>query len=125
MKMLKRAAILSAGAAGALLVLAPAAAHANVGWGGTIAPGGTACVQQYASYAMRGDGTATKSGARFTVYGRGVQLYSTGNTSGGFAAEFRTAWGNFPGPGTYQVCATNRNATNTLVNLHVLVDSEV
>ena len=45
------------------------------------------------------------------------------NTSG-FAAEFRTIWGNFPGPDYYQVCATNPNSTNTLVNIRILVDGE-
>jgi hypothetical protein len=125
MNKVKRAAIVTAGAAGALFVLAPTAAHANVGWGGTVTPGGTACVQQYASSAVRGEGTATRSGARFAVYKDGAQLYSTGNTASGFAAELRSMWGNFPGPGYYQVCASNRNATNTLVNIRVLVDSEL
>jgi hypothetical protein len=121
---LKRAAAIVAGTAGGLLMLAPGAAQANVGYGATITPGGTVCVQQYANYQVRGEGTATKAGARFAVYRNGVQIYSTTNTTSGFAAEFRTAWWNFPGPGSYQVCAQNRNSTNTLVNIRILTDAE-
>ena len=116
---IRRAALLTS-VAGALLIAAPTAAHAYSGWGGTLLPGQSACVSQYASYEVRGEGTATKAGAKFTVSRNGVTIYSTGPTASGFAAEFRTAWGNFPGPGVYQVCAKNNNTTNTLVNIRIL-----
>jgi len=119
----RRAALLTS-AAGALLVAAPATAQAYSGWGGTLLPGQSTCVSQYASYGVRGEGTATKAGAKFTVSRGGAQIYSTGPTTSGFAAEFRSTWGNFPGPGVYQVCARNNNSTNTLVNLRILVDGE-
>lgn len=121
---LRRAAVVTA-VAGAALVALPAAAHANLGWGGTLAQGQQACVQQYASYQVRGEGTATRSGAGFTVSRNGVTIYSTSPTTGGFAAEFRSSWGNFPGPGYYKVCARNSNSTNTLVNIRVLADAEI
>jgi hypothetical protein len=41
-----------------------------------------------------------------------------------FNAERRSAYGNYPGPGTYTICAANHYATNTLVNLHILVNNE-
>jgi hypothetical protein len=115
-----RRATLLASAVGALVVAAPSAAQAYSGWGGTLLPGQSTCVSQYASYDVRGEGTATKTGAKFTVSRNGVTIYSTGPSSSAFAAEFRTAWGNFPGPGVYQVCAKNNNATSTVVNIRIL-----
>jgi hypothetical protein len=117
------------GTAGALAVIAPAAAHADqIGWGGTLLPGQTHCLDRYADssvYQVRVEGDATKNGARFRFLRNGVVLNATPvDTVTSFAAERRTAYGNYPGPGTYTICAANHQATNTLVNLHVLFNNE-
>jgi hypothetical protein len=117
------------GAAAALTVLAPTAAHAVVtGWGGTLTPGQQHCLSRSATtqnYQVRGDGTATRRGARFSLLFNGSTLDITPvGTASGWAAERRSAYGNYPGAGLYTVCATNESATNTLVNIHLLVDSE-
>ena len=118
-----------AGATAALAVLAPTAAHAvQIGWGGTLQPNTTYCLTRYADtsvYQVRVDGTATRMGARFRFLRNGVVLDATPvDTSNSFAAERRTAYGNYPGPGYYEICAANHYATNTLVNMHVLFNGE-
>jgi len=117
------------GAAGAMAVLAPATAHADqIGWGGTLLPGQTQCLSRTADssvYQVRVEGDATKKGARFRFLRNGVVLDATAvDTATSYAAERRTAYGNFPGPGTYTICAANHQTTNTLVNLHVLFNNE-
>ncbi len=119
------ASVIAAG--GAVALLAPTAAQAYSPGGGTLVPGGQTCTaQQWAGYQARGEGTATRSGARFTVYRNGVVIYQTPTgTTSGFAAEFRSSYGTFPGAGYYQVCAKNPNSTNTSVTLLLTTDSEV
>jgi hypothetical protein len=117
------------GAAGALAFLAPTAAQAvPIGWGGTITPGQTQCLSRYADstvYQVRVEGDATRQGARFRFLRNGVVLEATPfDTASTFAAERRSSQGNYPGPGTYTICAANHYATNTLVNLHVLFNNE-
>jgi hypothetical protein len=117
------------GTATALAVLAPTAAQAEpIGWGGTLLPGQTYCFNRYADasvYQVRVEGTATKKGARFRFLRNGAVLQSTPvDTAPSFAAERRTSLGNYPGGGTYTICAANHHATNTLVNLHVLFNNE-
>ena len=121
---IRRTAIIG-GLTGAALIALPTAAYANTGWGGTLTQNQTSCVQQYAGYQVRGEGTATAKGAKFTMYRNGGLIYASSPSSAGFAAEFRTSWGNFPGPGTYQVCAKNTNASNTLVTIRILSDGEI
>jgi hypothetical protein len=75
-----------------------------------LAPGQTACVQQYASYQARADGTATASGAKFKVLRSGTVINSTPSRVNQYAAEFRSAWGNFPGAGYCSLCATNTSS---------------
>jgi hypothetical protein len=124
-----RRSVVIAGAAAALAVLSPSAAHAEpIGWGGTLAPGQVQCFTRVAGntvYQVRAEGSATKNGARFRFLRNGVVLDATStDTVLTYAAERRTSSGNYPGPGTYEICAANHYATNTLVNLHILVNSE-
>ncbi|GAA2151607.1 hypothetical protein FHX52_0559 [Humibacillus xanthopallidus] len=90
-----------------------------------LAPGQTACVQQYAAYQARADGTATAAGAKFKVLRSGTVINSTPSRANQYAAEFRSVWGNFPGPGYYSLCATNTGTTNTIVTLQVRTDGEI
>ena len=118
-----------AGATAALAALAPTAAHAEpIGWGGTLQANQSQCFNRTAGsnvYQVRAEGTATKKGARFRFLYNGVVLNaSPTDTASNFSAERRTAYGNYPGPGTYTICAANHYATNTLVNLHILVNNE-
>jgi hypothetical protein len=124
---IRRLAVL-AGAAGALTVGVPTAAHAG-GWGGTLVPGQTQCYERTATwqnYQVRGDGTATRKGARFSLTFNRYQVLDITpvGTVSGWAAERRSAYGNYPGAGVYKVCATNESSTNTLVNIHLLFDNE-
>jgi hypothetical protein len=118
-----------AGATAALAVLMPAAAQAEpIGWGGTLQPNQSQCFSRPAGsgvYQVRAEGSATRNGARFRFLHNGVVLNATStDTATAFAAERRTAYGNYPGPGTYTICAANHHPTNTLVNLRILVNNE-
>jgi hypothetical protein len=118
-----------AGAVAALAVLAPTAAQADpIGWGGTLRYNESQCFSRTADssvYQVRAEGSATRNGARFRFLRNGVVLDATPfDTATAFAAERRTAYGNYPGPGTYTICAANHYATNTLVNLHILFNNE-
>ena len=124
-----RNALIVLGAASALAVLAPSAAQAEpIGWGGTVPGGQSQCFSRYADsnvYQVRVDGTATNKGARFRFLRNGVVLNATTvDTAPSFAAERRTSLGNYPGGGTYTICAANHYGTGTLVNLHVLFNNE-
>lgn len=89
-----------------------------------LAPGRTVCVQQYASYQIRLDGTATGGGAKFKVLRNGVVVANTPGRSTWYAAELRSSFGTFPGPGYYSLCATNTGTANTVVTLRVRSDYE-
>lgn len=120
---MKRILALAAGAA--VLVLAPSAASAQVGWGGTLTPGSVACVGQHATTQVRGDGTATDGGAKFFMYKNGAQIYTTGGRVQGWAKEFKAnTYPPFPGEDDYTVCAKNTGSANTLVNFYILSDGE-
>ncbi len=120
--------------AGAAALTATAATLAVAGAGSAsastfntygLAPGQTACVQQYASYQVRGDGTATAAGAKFKLLDNGVVVQNTANRATAYAVELRSAYGTFPGPGYYSLCATNTGTTNTVVTLRLRTDSEL
>ena len=113
----------SAATAFAVVGANPAAADTFSTFG--LAPGQTACVQQYASYQARVEGTGTAAGAKFKVLRSGAVIANTPSRANQYAAEFRSAYGNFPGPGYYSECATNTGTTNTIVTLHVRTDGEV
>jgi len=113
-------------AAGGVLVVAPTAAHANAYTGQFLGPGASACVSQYAGYQVRVDTTATAKGAKFRLYRNGAQVAAspTPNTTG-WSQQLRTAFGNFPGAGSYSVCAVNTGTTNTFVTLQLRSDTEL
>lgn len=90
----------------------------------TLAPGAGHCVSQYASYQVRGDGSATNGGAKFKLQRNGFVIENTPSRVNAWAVERRTAWGNFPGAGTYSMCATNTGTQNTTVTLFLRTDGE-
>ena len=49
-------------------------------------------------------------------------IYGNGQGATGWAAERRTAYGNFPGPGQYAVCAVNTGDTRTVVTIQIRSD---
>ena len=102
---LRRGALL-AGVAGATLVALPSAAFAAVAsYSGPVAAGAPSiCRQAYASYQARLEGTSNKD-VSFTLYRDGTLL--DWRVGSGFASEYRTSFGTFPGPGYYKVCITN------------------
>jgi hypothetical protein len=129
MKLIRRAAILAGATAAVAAVMIPAAAHADpIGWGGTLRPGQSYCFLRNAGpevYQIRAEATATNAGARFRFIRNGVVLQATDSDSRRqFSAERRTSTGDYPGPGVYQLCAANHATTDTLVNLHILVNNE-
>ncbi|MEV6597162.1 hypothetical protein AB0M36_09910 [Actinoplanes sp. NPDC051346] len=119
----------AAGIAAVALAVVPQAAFASAeGWGGTLRPGEQRCLtaRDTATYQVRADGQATGAGARFKVTRNGWLVYGTpSGTISGFAYEGRTSLGTFAGQGSYTVCATNNNATNTLVNIHIYTDGDL
>lgn len=108
-----------------LAVAGAGAASANTYNTVGLAPGQTACVQQYASYQVRGDGTATGAGAKFKFLRSGVVINNTPSRATWYAVDLRSSWGTFPGPGYYSLCATNTGTTNTIVTLQVRSDAEI
>jgi hypothetical protein len=102
------------------------AAQAAAGTTVVLKPGQQACVQQYASYQVRGDGWATGQGAKFKLTRNGQVINGSPGLVTNWAAEARTAYGTFPGPGTYTVCATNNGTTtNTTATIQIRTDSEI
>ena len=90
----------------------------------TLAPGQSTCVSQYAAYQVRGQGTATADGARFKVLRNGVVVQATPGRVTSWSTEMRSWYGNFPGPGSYSVCAYNTGTRSTAVTLSLLTDGE-
>lgn len=118
-----RAAVLT-GLSASILIGSAAAANAATGTTVTLSPGAQACVQQYASYQVRGEGTATGQGAKFKLTHNGVVVNGSPGLVTGWAAEARTSFGNFPGPGYYVVCATNNGTAKTTATLLIRTDGE-
>jgi hypothetical protein len=76
-------------------------------------------------YQVRAEGDANRKGARFRFLYNGSVLEATStDTVARFSAERRSSSGNYPGPGTYEICAANHYGTPTLVNLHILFNTE-
>ncbi|MEU9130605.1 hypothetical protein AB0D08_21315 [Kitasatospora sp. NPDC048540] len=118
---------LTVAAASSLALLATAGtASANQFYGGTLHPGEQRCVQQYAGYQVRGDGQATGQGAKFKIQYNGVTVPGTGSTGlvSAWAAELRSSYGTFPGPGYYTACVTNNGTADTNVRLQLRTDGE-
>src|SRR6478672_4859301 len=90
-------------AAGALSVGAATTASAQQTGSYPLSPGAGQCTNtQYAGYQVRANG---------------VVVANTANRATGWSIELRTAYGNFPGPGYYSVCAQNTGTTNTIATL--------
>jgi hypothetical protein len=89
------------------------------------APGQGDCVSQYADYAVRGDAWATADGAKFKLLRNGSVVANTPTRATNWAVERRTAYGNFPGPGLYSLCAQNTGTRNTVATLQLKTDAEV
>lgn len=118
-------AVLATGAAGAIALAGAGAANAQSYSTTALSPGQGVCsASQYASYQVRADGTATGQGAKFRLLRNGVVITNTAGRVNNWAFESRTAYGNFPGPGYYSVCAQNTGTTNTVVTLQLRSDSE-
>ncbi|MFD8496551.1 hypothetical protein [Amycolatopsis sp. NPDC059657] len=117
--------VAAAGGAVALALLAGAgSASANQFYGGTLTPGQQICVQQYAGYQVRVDGSATGQGAKFKLQRNGVTIVGSPGLTSSWAAELRTSYGTFPGPGYYIACVTNNGTANTNVRLQLRTDGE-
>ncbi|MGW4213319.1 hypothetical protein ACWEIJ_35410 [Lentzea sp. NPDC004789] len=123
--MITRLAVATGTAAVALAALA-GTASAGPAATRTLAPGQQWCISQYASYQVRGDGSATAQGAKFKLQYNGVTAPGTGSPAlvNYWAAELRTSNGTFLGPGYYSACATNNGTTNTTVKLQIRTDGE-
>ena len=98
-------------ATGALTLSAGVAAHADTPT--IVTPGSTVCIKAPAATGAHTAGTASNQGATFSVFRNGTVVYFTTPNTIGFAADFT-------GAGTYKVCATNSNSTNTKVTLTLL-----
>jgi hypothetical protein len=115
-------------AAATITVLGTAgAAQASQFVGQTLKPGEQRCVQQYAAYQVRAEGRASAAGAKFKLQLNGVTLPGTGSPGlvNAWAAEARSAYGTFPGPGYYVACVTNNGTTNTNIQLTLRTDGEL
>lgn len=91
----------------------------------TLAPGQSACVTQYASYQVRGVGGATADGARFKILRNGQVVLATPGRVSTWNAELRSAFGTFPGPGYYAVCAYNTGTRTTTATVEIRTDAEL
>jgi len=113
------------GAAAAVSLAGAGSASASSYGSFVLAPGQGACsLSQYASYQVRADGQATGQGAKLKLVRNGGILLSTATRVNGWAAELRSSYGTFPGPGYYSVCAQNTGTTNTIVTLQLRTDGE-
>jgi hypothetical protein len=117
---------LAAGGAAVAFSLAGATAASAQSYSTTVvAPGTSVCSSpQYASYQVRADGWATGQGAKFKLLRNGVVVQNTPSRANVWAAELRSSYGTFPGPGTFTVCAQNTGTANTTVTIQLRSDYE-
>ena len=114
-----------AGAAAAISVGGASTASAQQYGSYPLSPGAGQCTPtQYASYQVRADASATADGAKFKLVRNGVVVANTANRANSWAMELRSAYGNFPGPGYYSVCAQNTGTRNTVATLQLRTDYE-
>lgn len=119
------AAVLATGAATAFAFAGASAANAVSGASAPLSPGQGVCSSaQYASYQVRGDGWATGQGAKFKLLRNGVVVTSSPTRANSWSSELRSAYGTFPGPGYYSVCAQNTGTTNTIATIQIRTDYE-
>jgi hypothetical protein len=118
-------AVLATGAATAIALAGAAAAQAGPPSSTVLTPGRGECsASQYASYQVRADGYATNQGAKFKLLRNGVVIQNTPTRVNAWSSELRSAYGTFPGPGYYSVCAQNTGTANTTVTLQIRSDYE-
>jgi hypothetical protein len=92
--------------------------------------GGQVCSNaQFAGYQVRGMGTATidslgNGGAKFKLMKNGQVVANTATRVGTWNVEQRAAYGNFSGPGNYQLCAVNTGNSYTYATVQLFTDSE-
>ena len=114
-----------AGAAAAISVGGASTASAQQYGSYALSPGAGQCTPtQYASNQVRADASATADGAKFKLVRNGVVVANTANRANIWAMELRSAYGNFPGPGYYSVCAQNTGTRNTVATLQLRTDYE-
>ncbi|TWP48092.1 hypothetical protein FKR81_29360 [Lentzea tibetensis] len=115
------------GAAAFALLTASSAASAAGPVTKVLVPGEQWCQTQYATFAARGDGSATNQGAKFKLQHNGSTVPGSGSVGlvSSWAHEVRSIYGNFPGYGYYSACATNNGTKNTTVTLRIRTDGEV
>ena len=114
-----------AGAAAAISVGGASTASAQQYGSYPLSPGAGQCTPtQYAGYQVRADASATADGAKFKLVRNGVVVANTANRANIWAMELRSAYGNFPGPGYYSVCAQNTGTRNTIATLQLRTDYE-
>ena len=114
-----------AGAAAAISVGGASTASAQQYGSYPLTPGAGQCTPtQYANYQVRADASATADGAKFKLVRNGVVVANTANRANSWAMELRSAYGNFPGPGYYSVCAQNTGTRNTVATLQLRTDYE-
>jgi hypothetical protein len=118
--------VLATGAAAAFALAAAGAANAGPPVSQGLAPGGgLVCSQpEYATFQVRGDGSATVDGAKFKLVRNGGVIANTPTRVNNYTIELRSAYGNFPGPGYYSLCATNTGTRNTLATVQIRTDYE-
>lgn len=126
------AAVLATGAATAIALAGAGAANAGPLTGQYLAPnGGQICSNsQYAGFQVRGEGTATmdrngNGGAKFKLIKNGVVVANTPNRVSGWTVDRRAAFGNFAGPGHYQLCAVNTGNSTTYATVQIFTDGEL
>jgi hypothetical protein len=113
-------------AAAGLSVAGATTASAQQSGSYPLSPGQGQCTNsQYAAYQVRGDATSsTTDGAKFKLVRNGVVVANTPNRQPMWTIELRSAYGNFPGPGYYSLCAQNTGTKNTIATLILRTDSE-
>lgn len=118
--------LIVAGATATMSIAGAGAASAQQYASVALSPGAGACGSaQYAAYQVRVDAWATNQGAKFKLLRNGVVIANTPTRVNAWSAEFRTSFGNFPGPGYYTLCAQNTGTANTIATLQLRTDSEV
>ena len=113
------------GTAAALSIGGAGAASASSYGSTPLSPGQGACSpSQYAGYQVRADGWATNQGAKYKLLRNGQVVANTPTRVNSWSIELRSAYGNFPGPGYYSICAQNTGTQNTIATLQLLTDFE-
>ena len=72
----------------------------------------------------RGLTPLVRNGGLAPLVRNGGVVANTANRVTNYAIELRTAYGTFPGPGYYSLCATNTGTSNTLATVQIRTDYE-